>query len=92
MTQSKGVLAKTWINTADKPSPLRIYYTQSGTYGARDDLSARSSMQTWIGLTRCISAFIEKYPLKGRGFTCTGRVVEEFGVYSVEVETMVKVG
>jgi DNA polymerase-3 subunit alpha len=36
---------------------------------------------------------LKKYPIEGKGFyRLTGRVVEEFGVYSVEVETMVKVG
>jgi len=36
---------------------------------------------------------LKRYPIEGKGFyRLTGKVVEEFGVYSLEVETMVKVG
>jgi DNA polymerase-3 subunit alpha len=36
---------------------------------------------------------LQQYPLKGRGFyRTTGKVVEEFGVYSIEVSKMSKVG
>ena len=36
---------------------------------------------------------LRQYPLKGRGFyRITGKVVRDFGVYSLEVSKMIKVG
>ncbi|CAN5775292.1 DNA polymerase III subunit alpha [soil metagenome] len=46
----------------------------------------------WIDTVHFPESF-HNYPLKGRGFyKVTGKVVEDFGVYSVEVNKMYKVG
>jgi DNA polymerase-3 subunit alpha len=46
----------------------------------------------WVDTVHFPPSF-RNYPLKGQGFyKVTGKVVEDFGVFSVEVESMYKVG
>jgi DNA-directed DNA polymerase III PolC len=46
----------------------------------------------WVDTVHFPDSF-ERYPLQGKGFyLITGKVVEDFGVYSIEVSHMVKVG
>ena len=46
----------------------------------------------WLDTVHFPSSLL-RYPIEGRGFyRITGKVVEEFGVFSIEVEKMIKVG
>jgi hypothetical protein len=94
---AKYPLAKDLVNYIGKPVTVLIYFIaykvvptvkqQVMSFGTFIDAAL-----DWIDTVHFPDSF-RRQPLQGRGFyRVTGKVVEEFGVCSVEVHQLIKVG
>ena len=93
----KYMLAKDMKNNLGKQVKLLVYFiTHKVVTTVRSEQMAFETFVDvdldWVDTVHFPDA-LKRYPLKGGGFyLLTGRVVEDFGFFSIEVSRMVKIG